>query len=473
MSGTGAAGPELLEGGGPERPAESSGRLAVAGWLGLRGFVQTHRRPVAWAVAGLAVAGWVGLRWYGDRPPPTPDVLVSADRSADSVPLWSVGGDGRPGSAVTLSVAAQLSLPDPRPGDPAVTAIGLAGPGLTSPGVFPHRALGRVPRDFDLTGQVDCDKVPIPLPPSAYQVKLAFADGSRTTLATVPLRAASAAVSRRITYGCSTWLAARDLTVTAVRSTVDPRQPHVDLTLTVTNRGNRDGLLWLGDLTGTGIRTAPLQRVVPAHRATTVALAVDMATCPSWSQTGRPVTATDTPVPLLAAVGVTQPLPADAVPLSQGPTGVVLTPVVAGQLQDAMVAACGGVATPVLLTQPGSSRYDAKSRVLTTRVLVDLPPGVVGSVRFRAVADSGSGIVPLFSSSPWLVPDHSGQAGRTVRFSVPSDVICLGGGPYVAMDVLLNVPGADGTTRSVTFQLFAETLLPQDELNAACDRPGG
>ncbi len=432
-----------------------------------------HRRATTWGAVALAVVGWLGVRWYGDRPPVAPPVQVTADRSADSVPLWSAGRDGRPAGPVTLSVATTLSAPDVRAGDAQVSALGLAGPGLSAPGVFPHRTLSHDPVDFDLTGQVACDKVPIPVPASAYQVQLQVRDGTRTSLATVPLRTAEAAVSRRVTYGCSTWLAARDLTVTGVRAVVDPVATRVALTLTVANRGGRDGLVWLGDTAGTGLRVTVVNRRVPAHSTVTVELAVALDLCPSWGQTGRPVTATDTPLPLLGAIGVTQPLPDDAVPLSQGPIGVVLAPTAAAQLQDALVQACGGVASPVLLTAPGSSGYDARTRVLTARVLADLPPGQVRSVRFGASADPGSGITALFVPSPWLVPDRSGQAGWTVRFAVPPDVACLGGGPYLAMDVWTKVQTPGGSVRVAQFRLYAETLLPQAQLDAACSRAAG
>ncbi|MFI5101580.1 MAG: hypothetical protein ACHQE5_13870, partial [Actinomycetes bacterium] len=334
MSGTGAAGPDLLEGGGPDRPGRLEGRSAGLLPGPVQAFVRRHRRATTWLAVAVVVAGYLAVRWYGDRPPVAPAVQVTEDRSAESVPLWSAGNDGRPGSPVTLSVSARLSTPDHHPGDAQVSAVGLAGPGVSAPGVFPHTAIGTRPQDFDLTGQVACDQVPIPLPRTAFVVQLLVRDGSRTSTATVPLQDSADAVRQRVTFGCSTWLAARDLTVTAVSARVDPGRPHVDLTMTVTNRGPRDGLVWIGDLTGTGVRMPALQRTVPAHRTATLALPVDLDTCPSWSQTGRPLTAADTPVPLLGAVGVSQPLPADAVPLSQGPNGVLLSPAVAEQLQD-------------------------------------------------------------------------------------------------------------------------------------------
>src|SRR5260221_3307158 len=126
MSETGAAGADVLEGGGTHRQRRGS-----AGWTRgeargrLLGFVQRHRRPAGWLAVGLAVVAWLGVRWYGDRTPPTPRVQVSQDRSAESEPLWSPGRDGRPGSPATLSVATQLSVPDLRPGDPQVSPLGL------------------------------------------------------------------------------------------------------------------------------------------------------------------------------------------------------------------------------------------------------------------------------------------------------------------------------------------------------------
>ena len=44
-------------------------------------------------------------------------------------------------------------------------------------------------------------------------------------------------------------------------------------------------------------------------------------------------------MPLLGVIGLSAPLPGDAVPLVQGPSGIVLAPAVAEQLQDAFVRA--------------------------------------------------------------------------------------------------------------------------------------
>ncbi len=472
MSGAGSGVPDLLESGGPDRPRRFSARVGPGsgGWPA--GFARRHRRVVVGGLVAAVAAGGLAYRWYDQRPPRVPDVRLTADRSAESVPLWSPGIDGRPVSGVTLSVSARLAVPGLAPGDPQVRALGLTGPGLGRPGVFPHTVLGAQPGEYDLTGQVDCERVPLPVAADAYAVRVEVRDGGRTSLSTVPLAESRSALDARVTTGCSTWLAARDLTVTSVRAVVDPARPHLDLVLQVANAGGRAALVWLGDTTGTGARVTPVRLVVPARGAAPVSVSVDLDRCWSWSQVSGPTTAVDIPVPLLGAVGIASPPLAGSSPDSPGGSGLVLLPGVAQQLQDAFIAACAGVSSPVLLTAPGSGSYDARTRVLTTRVVVDLPPGVVRSVRFVPLQENGGELIPIFETSPWLRPDSTGQAGWTVRMAVPQGAPCLGGGPFVVLAVELLVPRPGGGVRPARFELAAESALPDAQIAAACSHSG-
>jgi len=195
-----------------------------------------------------------------------------------------------------------------------------------------------------------------------------------------------------------------------------------------------------------------------------VPLSVDLTTCYQWPATGAPATAGETPLGLLGAAGIDTPLSPNDLPPSQGDIGVPLAPAVAGQLRDVLVAACGGIASPALLTSPGRTAYDAATHVLTTHVFVDLPPGLPLEARFLPPAAGQSNLRSLFGPTPWLRPDYSGQLGYTLRFAVPPDVPCLGGDPFVTLDVEAQVG-----QRVVLFTLAAEVLLPPAQVQAACN----
>jgi hypothetical protein len=446
--------------GGRER---GSGRPSSSPWRRRWGrLTRRQQRLVSTGVLVVVAAATATYAYERTRPPGLPPVSVASDRPTESVPLWSAGQDGRPVAPVTLSVSAQLSAPGgPRAAE--VFPVGLAGPGVHDPGAFPRHALGRTPTDIELTAQVDCDQVPIPVPQDAYAIRLRVVDGARTAGATTPLGPSEPELRRRVTLGCATWLGARDLTITAVRATVDPTQPHVDLVLDVRNAGSRSAVVWTGGDVGGGTRVTDVRAVLPARSSVSVPVSVDLPTCFQWPDAGSPATAGETPLGLLGAVGVDTPLSPTELPPSQGDIGVPLAPAVAVQLRAALVAACGGIASPVLLTSPTRTTYDADTHLLTAHIVADLPPGLPVEARFLPAGAGQTDLRPLFGPTPWLHPDYSGQLGYTVRFAVPPDVPCLGGGPFVTLDVEARVG-----QRVVRFTLAAEVLLPEREIEAAC-----
>jgi hypothetical protein len=419
------------------------------------------------------VAGYAVVQWWDSRTPVAPAIVVRADRSADSQPLWSPGTDGRPTSPVTLSVAAELSLKDHRAPNSQLTPIGLAGPGVSSPGVFPHKLVDTRPQSFDLTGQVACDQVPLPVPATAYTVRLQVASGSERSAVDVALPMAAAALAQRVTYGCSTWLAARDLTVSQAEAVIDTTRPHVQLALTLTNGGRHDGVVWLGSMVGTGIRVNDIVLTVPAHGSARTVLDVNLDTCWTWDASSAPLTTTDTPLPLLGAVGVDGPLSEDSTMAFQGVNGLVLGPGVGAELQDAFVQACGGVARPELSTGVHSSRYVVSTQSLTTTAMVDVPVPQVRQVRFVPVDDPASTgpVLPRYPPSPWLTVDATGRVAWPLAYTTPPNIVCISGAGrvYVSTDVQALVTTTSGASRVVTFRIVAEALLPTPEIRAACD----
>jgi hypothetical protein len=114
---------------------------------------------------------------------------------------------------------------------------------------------------------------------------------------------------------------------------------------------------------------------------------------------------------------------------------------------------------------PGRTVPDAAAHLLTVHVVVDLPPGLPLQARLLPSSAGETNLRPLVGATPWLRPDYSGQIGYTVRFAVPVGPACLGGGPFVALDVEAKV-GSGADTRLVRFALAA--LLPQAQLEEAC-----
>ena len=469
------SGPDLLESGGRERRRRWSGSAGPPQDGRPPGRLTRARRPIVWAVVAAAVTGYLTLQWYDSRKPSTPLVVVRQDRSADSQPLWSAGRDGRPASAVTLSVAASLALgtTQHQASSSRLIPLGLAGPGLSQAGAFPHQSVGRLEQSFDLTGQVACDHVPLPVPDTAYTMRARVQNGTRTTDVDVRLPLAASAIAQRVTYGCSTWLAARDLTVTAAQASVDPTRPHLELALQVANAGSHDAVVWMAPTDGTGVRVSDLVLTVPAHGSARTMLTVDLDSCWTWDASSSAVTTTDTPLPLLGAAGVDQPLADDVLPAVQGLNGLVLGPGVATQMQDAFVEACGGVASPALATGVHSSRYVVDTQTLTTTAMADVPVPAVRRVRFVPVADATTNgpFEPRYTPTPWLTPDATGRVSWPLSYTVTPNIVCItgGGAVWIASDVEAQVQTEGGTMRVVTFRLAAEALLPAPQIRAACD----
>jgi hypothetical protein len=465
------AGPDLLESGGPDRAPRDGDHDQRPG-AGTQ-LLQRHRRLVTWGSVVVVAIGYLSVQWYQSRRPVPPPISVKADRSPDSQPLWSAGVDGRPTTDVTLSVAADLALAGKGASNAEVTPLGLSGPGLSAPGVFPHGVLTRRAQSYDLTGQVACDHVTLPVSGTAYQMRARVRSGSNSIDVDMPLPLAGPALAQRVTYGCSTWLAARDLTVTAADAVVDPSRPHLVVTVRVANAGAQDALVWLPTMSNIGVHLSDLVLAVPGKGTAQASVTVDLDTCWDWLGSSAPLTTTDTPLPLMGGIGLSEPLPSDAMPPVQALNGIVLGPGVATTLQNAFVTACGGVANPELATGVHSSRYIPATQSLTTTALVDVPIPAVQRVRLVPVLDStyNGPATPRYQTSPWLTPDEEGRTSWPLSYSISPNIVCItgGGGVWVSTNIEAQVPNSTGGVRIVMFRLAAEALLPAPQIRAACD----
>ena len=334
-------------------------------------------------------------------------------------------------------------------------------------------AVGARPQSFDLTGQVACDKVSLPVSDTAYAMRVRVRSGAQTSTVDMPLPLAGSAVATRVTNGCSTWLATRDLTVASIAVTVDPVRPHMQLTVQVTNKGSQGALVWLPSTQDIGVHVSDVLLDVPAHASAQAPVTVDLDSCWTWDTGSAPLTTADTPVPLLGGVGLSEPLAADALPAVQGLNGLVLGPGVAAILQQALVEACGGVATPELATGVHSSRYVVPTRSLTTTAITDVPSPAVTLLRFLPISDPlyNGPASPTYAPSPWLTPDAQGRVTWPLSYAITPNIVCItgGGAVWVSTQVEAQVRNTSGGIRVVTFRLAAEALLPEPQIRAACD----
>jgi hypothetical protein len=148
-----------------------------------------------------------------------------------------------------VSVRAELSFARVPVG--GVELLGIAGPGVVTGTSSPARvADAGTSTPVDLRGALDCAAVPIPAPRGAYGVRARVRDGSRPATGVLAAGALAGPLAAAVETACGSWLARRDLTVTAASARVDRVRPLVDLTLTVANRGSREAELSLAPLYG-------------------------------------------------------------------------------------------------------------------------------------------------------------------------------------------------------------------------------
>ncbi len=459
----------MLPGGGSREVIEHGvQRSTVFGpWPALaRSWLGRHRRAGLAGATGLAVViAATAVVVYRLSAPPLPAVTITqrpdptgppepSDGLAQTVPTWPVGPDGRPsGPVVLVSRVALTFRPPTRAGRTEV--VGLVGPGIQRTAMAAAVPAGTATTTTSLSTQVDCTRVPLPVPPGSYRLLVRAASGRRRHTAEQSLGADGPRWAAGIQSACATWLARQEVTLTALAARVDPTRPHFDLTLTLTNSGSRDASLDVTAPTASGglaVKPAvPLPMRIPAGGAATLPLRVDVSGCgmsradliaappqdPALSQAAAvlglavtlrlPVTAAPTARPADQAFS-RQPMDADA-----ATTVPVISSSAITALATALRTTCAGTDQVVVLVTPGSVRYQPTARRMTVRVEVYLPPGKAQAVRLLdepSMADPSS-LIPRWSPTRWLHPDPSGLATTNLTYAAPVAGPCPRGGPWM------------------------------------------
>ena len=485
MSGVDGAPEVLAQGPERERPPLLP-RLSRPGWA---------RRWWALPLAGivlLAAGGAVAAIAYVRNAPQLPTLTVTTDAQADAdaaavaagsgLPAWEPGPDARPARDVLLELSAILTVPSPQARPGKVTVLGLAGPGVqaSTPGPIPM-IVGQ-PTRVVLSAVVDCTQVDVPVVASAYGLRVREDEGSRAIEGMLPLGAQSASWDTLLDQACGSWLARRDLTVTAVSSVADPLRTATDLRLTITSTAKQSAYLTKGDFFGTYTVTGQgLDEVrVPGGAQTAVPVHLDLDTCQQTptgptAEAGGVATTADA-FGLYALVGRRSLPPADpassdsSIPSDGlGPSGIVLSDQASRDLATALRSACGGLDLVVTRLATHARAIDPATHVLTLHIGVRITSGKALDLSLRSddfPAGDQSAYRPLWTTSPRLVPDSSGLVEFVLHYGIPAEAsACADGGQSIpGLTVIARLP-APGGVKTVRFQEFLG--LPPD---SACAR---
>jgi hypothetical protein len=446
------------------------------------------------AVAGLVVAGLVVVRELRGAALPTVVVLPSASAdpanpagSAGSASLgeqgaaWQAGADGRPEgparlvTTVAVRRAVQGEAAD-RP-DAVVRVVGMAGPGVTR-NLAPPVQLPADGRAVDVlvVTQLDCRQVPAAVADDAFRLRIEGRQGSRTRSGLVSGGSSGRRWADAVQLACGSWTARRDLTVSALTARADPVQPNVEVTLTVGNTGPRDATVTADPASGEhGVELHGLPIRVPAHGSATATISVLLQRCDIVDDQGAPDhPALSSMIDLVALAGAAPTSGSEPPQPGEGsePTGVVLADPVGRALADALGQACGGLDPLAVLVPSGGVRYDAGTRDLDVQVVIDVPPGRVRALSLTPVpvpSDDRALHRPLWTSTPELVPDSTGQVRTTLPYhsadAGPCPVI---GGYLPAVVATLHVPGAAGE-RVLRYSLFIDITEDRKAVAQLCD----
>ncbi len=461
-----AADEDVLTSGRAEPPGGRRARPPVFGGWARRWnrLPPGTRRAASGAGIALVVLTAFGIQSYAQRPPTIPALSFTATALDDGGASMQLGAPSIAADATIVQLQLTVAA---TPGVTSTTITRLTGLGIGAAPIVPVLRTGDRARTTQVNVVVDCTLLTLPAQPADVRAHIEVTDGGRSAERDIGLGAAGAVWADEVTRLCSAHLAARALSVTSVTGVVDPHRPELDLVLNVSNSGRAPGWLRLPAVEDVDEVATAIEAAAPASQTTSVRTHLVLRRCPSWDQTRLPPDTSQTPFGLLATVGPDRAPPATdrPDPWLFGP--IPLAPDAAATLKDLMVRACGGVASPVLLSEQPHASFDPVTRTLTTRLDAYLPPGHVRQVRFLPSASTAYPPLRPQLDGRWVVPDAAGVASATLSFHVPEGTLCFGGGPTLSLDLEALVPES-GQERRVFFTLYSETFLVNRDLAVAC-----
>jgi hypothetical protein len=428
----------------------------------LTDWFQRHRGVTA-ALLGVAVltglAGAGALVIRDLRGPALPPVTVLENPAAPPTVSWYPGPDQRPGP-VRLQGVVRVRRTPPKnvdtvdPADGVMTLLAVTGPGIVRTDLRPTEVFLTSPAEQSFVATIDCRAVPEALsgPGDGFGVRIRFepTGGGRSLETDVATAESGRSWAAAVSSACGSWLARRDLTVTQLSTRADPASTSVAVTLTVTNRGSRAATLSPVGAPGQAIRLQGRLPVrVPPHASIAVPLTVVLDRCdpvpdPRDVDTSAALAQQlTTVIELVARVGGGPPTPIRFVDIDGadvGTTGILMAGEPTRALAAAMSAACGGMGPVVPLVLPETVRYDSRSRIMTVPLRIDMDRDRALSVRLtaqRTVAGRQFAFQPLWSRTPALRPDPTGQVTVVLRYRAPPGRSCPSLGAFV--------PGFDAT----------------------------
>ncbi len=473
---------------GDDEPTESlSDRL----WSWLRA------RPVALVpVAAVLVAGAAFVLIHELRGPGLPALSITADSSPStalaSTRPWRAGHDNRPSGPVVLALRASVqeagsgaSSGKAGAGHSTTSVLGISGPAVLGSGTGATRLVAGKPVTVSLRAVLDCAALPSTTTQGDYTLRVRTTSGARSHTGTVDAGAAGEQWRRQVELACDSWLARRDLTVSALTASVSPTAAQLDLQLTLTNEGKRSITVATpaGDQ---AIRVSgPLPLRVPAGGTAQVRLNVVLNRCNSVA---APVNDTarlgrgprlSSLVDLVALAGAA-PFGSTAISEADGsgagPTGIVLAPAAEKALSAALSSACGLIDPPLPSIPRGSSvTLNAETGEVVVPVQIHVAPGRVQSLRLDAgsARPTENSYRPLWKPIGRVAPDATGAVQVNLHYQVPISGACPGFGAYLPPFFVTAWVAAPGGTRAVRYEQNLDIGTDPGAIPLLCDSAGG
>jgi hypothetical protein len=294
---------------------------------------------------------------------------------------------------------------------------------------------------------LDCAQVPDVVPLDAYRLLMDAGrkgtpddDRRRGAVASGP----AGEVWRLLApAACSGWRARTALTVTALTAVVHPSQPRAELSLSVTNSGQRAATLYRTATLWASLLSRSLPVEVAPGATARVPVTVVLDDCGlvvgdagpgGWLSHSRATGA-------FGLASRSGPEPAATGSLITGPPdgiGVVLAPQTLDALRTAFHRMCGGIDRWDMSIPDGEVHLDEKARRLDLRVEVTVPPGRVRSLRFAPDKGGAPELSPLWTGTRDLVPDSTGTARAVLSYRTELPLGCVDGQP-VGLEVLPSI----------------------------------